>query len=368
MARDIQYLYLHIAQLKLSGESALSKAYHTPKVNEFIEENNRLLDYVLSTYNEATLIRHIDFFFNLLTFINDCHAFVVTSTTDDVRSEIFTCLRFVLKDWIPDPEKYVIICSHGDFAYKSYDWGKVDVYDQIESSLAFKYNKKMIPIYMPFHMKGDFMNNAALYHEIGHFLDGYHKITALIIEEVKNGTLTVPQEDVYLCDMTESLATNPDKYYEQLGDYIGEFIADLFAARYTNVSIFHFLSYINPPGKASAKHPSHVNRRKVVEEFLGDPKCYSDFLKMLLLYVKDRTTHELKPLTHSTDIESFVQLKDCNNPVSPEHIHSIIPGLWEMWNNRRAEFKDTAGTQMNFVDIYKSLMDLTANAVQKLQL
>ena len=138
MAREIQYLYLHLAQLKLSGENAMGKAYHTPKVNEFIKENNRLLDYVMSTYNEPTLQYHINLFYELLSFVNDCHAFIVTSTTDDVRSEIFTCLRFVLKEWIHDPEKYVIMCTHGNFGFKSYNWGKNDVYYFIKTTFGFQ--------------------------------------------------------------------------------------------------------------------------------------------------------------------------------------------------------------------------------------
>lgn len=367
MAREIQYLYLHLAQLRLSGESALGKSYHTPKVNEFIKENNRLLDYILGNYSEATWLKNVDFFYNLLSFVNECHAFIVTSTTDDVRSEIFTCLRFVLKEWIPDPEKYVIICSHGDFGYKSFDWGKEDVFDHIESTLSFVYSMRMIPIYMPFHMKADFMDNAALYHEVGHFVDRYHNVTGLLIEDVKKGTLAIPQEDVYLNDMTETLANDPGKYYEQLADYISEFIADLFAARYTRDSIFHFLSYINPTGTASKRHPSHNARRKVVDEFLGNPKDYSNFLKMLLQYIKNESTHELTPLPHNTDITSFVQLKECNKPSSPEHVHSIVPNLWELWNNRRGDFKNPDSTQMHFIDVYKTLMDLTAKAVQKLQ-
>ena len=60
-------------------------------------------------------------------------------------------------------------------------------------------------------------------------------------------------------------------------------------------------------------------------------------------------------------------LPECDKPDSNEHVHSIIPNLWDLWNNRRHEFKYANGAPMNFIDIYKNLMELSAKTVQKLQ-
>lgn len=367
MARELQHLYLHLAQLRLEGERALTRDYHTQKVKDLIGENNRLIDHLLATYDEATLKANIDLFYWTLWFLGNSHSYIVSSTSDDVRSEIFTCLRFVLKEWIPNPETYVIICSQGDYAYNRFQLGKYDFYDQIESYFGFIYGIKMIPIKMPFDMQSDFMFNAALYHEIGHFIDHYHKITESIVEEVKNGKKSIPQVDVYLKDMTKDAATDIDGYYKQLTAYIQEYFADLFAARYTSKSLFQYLNYVNPKGEADDEHPTTTCREKVVDEFLGDPANYSDFLKLLLSNTKDINGTPLQPNTLNTDISSFVDQKECDKPDSEQHVHSIIPNLWEIWNNRRGEFKDATGVPMNFIEIYKTLMDLTAKTVQKLQ-
>lgn len=366
MARELQHLYLHLAQLRLEGERALSRDYHTPKVEDLIRENIRFIDFVLSI-DEAILIKFIDYFYSSLHIIDVSHSFIVSTTSDDVRSEIFSCLRYVLKEWIPNPESYVILCSQGDFAFSSFFWSGNDFYDQIESTFHFKYSIRMIPIRMPFHMQGDFMFNAALYHEVGHFIDHYHKMTESIVEEVKNGKLTIPQADVYLKDMTKDAATDAAGYYKQLTAYIKEYYADLFAARYTRKAIFQYLNYVTPKGDADDEHPTTACREMVVNEFLGDPANYSDFLKLLLSYTKDLNGNNLQPSTLNTDISSFVQQIECNKPDTEQHVHSIIPNLWEIWNNRRGEFKDATSAQMSFIEIYRTLMELTAKTVQKLQ-
>lgn len=367
MARELQHLYLHIAQLRIEGDKALTRKYHSPKVEELIKENNRLIDHILSNYNEAVLIGNIDLFYYTLWFLGNSHSYIVSSTSDDVSSEIFSCLRFVLKEWIPDPEKYVIVCTQGDFSFNTFFLYGIDFYDQIESAFHFQYAMKMIPIKMPFHMQSDFMFNAALYHEIGHFIDRYQKIIATIIEEEKNGNLTIPQIDVYLKDMTEDKATNVDEYYKQLTNFLKEYLADLFAARYTGKSIFYYLKYVNPSGDADKEHPSFACREKMVEEFLGDSANYGELLNLILSYTKDIKGNMLCPCTLNTDISSFVNLSECDKPDSNEHVHSIIPNLWDIWNNRRHEFKDARGASMNFIDIYKNLMELSAKTVQKLQ-
>lgn len=365
--RDIHSLYLHIAQLRMECERALTRKYHSPKVNQFINENIRLIDYILTNNDEAKLKADINFFYLVLTVIDRCHSFIVSSTTDDVRSEMFSCLRFVLKEWIPDPEHYVIVCSQGSYAFMSYGWNNDDAFDHIESETSFVYGIRMIPITMPFHMQGDFMFNAALYHEIGHFVDCYHKYTSSIIEKVRKGKLVIPQSDVYLKDMTKDLATSAEDYYKQLTSFLKEYLADLFAAKYTGKSIFYYLKYVNPRGLADEEHPSIEDREKVIDEFLGDPKDYSEFLKTLISDVKDVNDSPLRPITLNTDISSFVQITECDKPESEKHVHSIIPNLWDIWNNRRGEFKNPDSTPMHFIEVYRSLMDLTAKAIQKLQ-
>ena len=367
MARELQHLYLHIAQLHLEGDKALTKQYHSPKVLELVKENNRLIGYILSKYDETTLKENIDFFYYILWFLGNSHSYIISSTTDDVRSEIFSCLRFVLKEWIPDSEKYVIVCSQGDFAFRTFYLNGIDFYDQIECYLQFQYAIRMIPINMPFYMQSDFMFNAALYHEIGHFVDHYHRIIESIIEEEKNGNIAIPQVDVYLKDMTEDKAKNVNEYYTQLTSYLKEYLADLFAARYTGKSIFYYLRYVTPDGKADKGHPSSACREMMVDEFLGDSAKYGELLKLLLSNTKDMKDNPLRPCTLNTDISSFVSLSECDKPASNEHVHSIIPNLWDIWNNRRYEFKGNDGTPMGFIDIYKNLMELSAKTVQKLQ-
>lgn len=67
------------------------------------------------------------------------------------------------------------------------------------------------------------------------------------------------------------------------------------------------------------------------------------------------------------DISSFVDLKDCDKPMSESHVHSIIPNLWDIWINRRGDFKKADGSAMNFIEIYQSLMELSARTIQKIQ-
>lgn len=367
MARELQYLYLHFAQLRIEGDKALGRHYHSSKVVDLIMENNRLIDYLLSKYNESTIETNSNLFYWVLWFLGQCHSYIVSSTSDDVKSEIYSCLRYVLKDWIPDADKYVILCTQGDYAFHSFQVKDIDFYELIESDFSFKYGMRMIPITMPFYTQSDFMFNAVLYHEIGHFIDNYHKISASILEEVKSGKLSIPQADVYLKDMTEELAKDAKKYYDQLSYFLKEYLADLFAAKYTKKSIFHFLKYVNPDGGKDSEHPSVASREKLVDEFLGDSTNYSDFLKLLISYKKDIKGNTLCPNTCNTDISLFVSGKECEKPESEQHIHSIIPNLWDIWNKRRSEFKDDSGAPMKFIEIYRNLMELTSKTVQKLQ-
>ena len=367
MARDLQCLYLHIAQLQIEGTKALGRSYHSHKVADLIKENNKLIEHFLSSYDESIIASNIDLFYSVLSFLGYCHSYIVSSTSEDVNNEIYSCLRYVLKDWIPDADKYVILCAQGEYALHAYKLNNIDFYDLIESAFNFKYGIRMIPITMPFHTQGDYMFNAALYHEIGHFIDNYHKISACILEDVRNGKLVIPQADVYLKDMTEDLGKDKDKYYQQLSHFLKEYLADLFAAKYTKKSIFHYLKYINPFGKADPEHPSIGCREKIVDEFLDDPANYSDFLRLLISHTKDMNGDILNPNTQNIDISSFVNLVECDKPSSEQHVHSIIPNLWDIWNNKRDEFKDNAGVPMHYIEIYRNLMDLTAKTIQKLQ-
>ncbi len=196
-----------------------------------------------------------------------CHRYLQGSTTKEAPYELEYCMRHAIKDWLADPcIVATALTDEKDFHLKPgdpWEW-VVTTMDRFEGKLP---NEKLIFIGVPRIYKHMPLFCAALYHELGHFVD--------LTRNVSGTTMLTQPEPNATPEMLEHILSHRREHF-----------ADLFAACYVGPAIVDTLYAINPNAEISLSHPSTAKRMGIVQAFLdgdeiGALGMFQDALKSL---------------------------------------------------------------------------------------
>jgi len=235
--------------LELLAES-LTQLSKTPYFNRAIEKHaNALIDVIrhalsISPQYDDEILR---------TFTDKvwtCHRYLQGSTTKEAPYELEYCMRHAIKDWLNDPcIVTTALTDEKDFHLKPGDpWEWVTT--TMDKFAGTPPKEKLIYIGVPRIYKHMSLFCAALYHELGHFVD--------ISRNVSGTTM-----------LTHPESTPKPELQEAVLNHRREHFADLFAACYVGPAIIDTLYAINPKADISLSHPSTAKRIGIVQAFLN---------------------------------------------------------------------------------------------------
>lgn len=296
----------------------------------------------------------------ILTYISKCLEYVLNSTTKGVSSETYYGLRIAMEDWIPDSDKYIFVACDGDHAVWMIENYTNKIYQSIQKECNIDIYYRVIPFYVPRHLRYDYLSNGALYHELGHFIDSISRVTETIITKIlllKTDVLDFGYFNIPVPTPGKPVTLSP-KQCAELQSHISEYFADVFGAQYVGELIYQNMNYVAPKSDFSDTHPKTELRVKLVNDFLADPVN----LKGLLKSINDifKLDVKNKPIC----VDNFLK----GNAVCPSEkgqIHSLLLETWKLWRNRRDEFVNHNGDRLEYLDIYKRTQKLIERSVQK---
>jgi hypothetical protein len=161
--------------------------------------------------------------------------------------EVVFGLELALRDWVAD-KPYVITTAF--LAELSYHFEGVppQFYRLTESELGVAFENRVVQIALPQLYKHQPLNNAVLYHELGHFVDQQFAISIMMeLRHVGAGGSPTPSQV----------------------SHCAEYFSDLFAACYVGEAVANMVDAIAPGAPNSYTHPASAERRLVVEKFLA---------------------------------------------------------------------------------------------------
>lgn len=189
------------------------------------------------------------------------------STSNQIPYETVYTLRRALADWV----KERCLITTALLEEPSYHFLGVNAGHAIKFLAGRKVPTKdidveIIQIALPRVYRHRPLNNVALYHELGHFIDHYHKIVSYL-------------------NLSHTHAGRPMTEQEQY--HYKEHFADLFAACYVGDSISDFLSSFADGHGASRTHPATIDRIALINDFLsGNPNALVDEYNSVLRTLK----------------------------------------------------------------------------------
>lgn len=357
------YFDLHIIQLAKEFSTLAENQYDTQKLDEYVEDLRKLLDYVNNyDYSKISDPEKIGLR-EVLNLLSHSIAYLQTTTKEDLTSEIFSCLRLVLKDWIPaEADKYVIVCSQGDYSILRNEYLE-PAYQHVEKFYKLPFRRKLISINTPLYRKSDFLFNSVLYHEIGHFIDNYYHVTDRMMQQFVYGGKPVPQQSEYFKGIDFSIPDNVN--WNRVYCYLREYFADVFAAQYIRKTVYSYLLYVNPNGKGTETHPSSEDRIRIVDDFVDNNSVSIELLESIKDATRLSSKKELERRDEDIDITPFLSL-NIASPISPKQLHNIFQQIWDLWINQRDNFVKVNEEPLSNAEIYQHINNLTAATIQRI--
>lgn len=357
------YFDLHIIQLVKEFSTLAKNQYDTQKLDEYVEDLRKLLDYV-NKYDYSNISDSEEIGLReALNLLSHSIAYLQTTTKEDLTSEIFSCLRLVLKDWIPaEADKYVIVCSQGDYSIMCNEYLE-PAYEHVEKFYKIPFRRKLISINTPLYRKSDFLFNSVLYHEIGHFIDNYYHITDRMMQQFVSTGKVVPQQSDYFNGIDFSKPGNIN--WKKVYCYLREYFADIFAAQYIGKTVYSYLLYVNPKGVGTETHPSSEDRIRIVNDFVDNNSASIELLECIKDATRLSSKKELEKRDEEIDITPFLSL-NIAYPTNPKQLHNIFQQIWDLWINQRNDFVKVNEIPLSNAEIYQHINDLTAATIQRI--
>lgn len=356
------YFDLHIIQLAKEFSALAKNQYDTHKLDEYVEDLRKLLDYVQHyDYTKISDPEEVGLR-DALSLISHSIAYLHTTTKEDLTCELFSCLRLVLKDWIPaEADKYVIVCSQGDYSILQNEFLE-PAYQHIEMFYKVRFRRRLISINTPLYRKNDFLFNSVLYHEIGHFIDNYYHISERLTQLFAKGAKLVPQQMEYFKDV--DFSTFKMIKWNKVYCYLREYFADIFASQYIGKTVYYYLLYVNPTGGGNETHPASADRVRIVDDFVDKKTVNIELLECLKEATRLSSKMELIRRDEEIDITPFLSLKIVF-PDNVKQLHNIFQKIWGLWINQRENFIAVNGKSLSDAEIYQHINELTAASIQR---
>ena len=330
---DFRTLELNISQLSRCLSKSKFNKYADSRKADYQKALVHLLDLIqkenLSTLNADQLAdkkKIVDFIFESIQYLDN-------STLTIIPYEIVYCLENALNEWIPD-NKFIVVTSlsneilsysiNGNLALNK------PIYQLIESQYNINFEYKLIQITLPRYYVHDYLANAVLYHELGHFIDFHFNISEAIVNDlVLTGTLDFKNRELN----------------QKIYNHYCEYFADIFAAQYIGKASNYFLDYIAHKAPDSSTHPATDKRLDKVDKFLNNVNSDEE-IENIKKYTLARSGFNLEIKHIELPIDDFFNLIPYEI-TNQKDLHSIFLTGWNTWlenpNKLKTDFdNDTA--------------------------
>lgn len=355
-------LDLHLSQCEIFLARSKNNSYSDTSKKEYHEELfalfTKITDSVKPGIDDSLIFEkqeHLNFIFKSLEFLKD-------STLNSIPFEVVSCLNLAMNDWI-NPDEYIIVTSlNNNVGSYSYDPSLAFedlLYSSLKTNYGVDFKKRLVQINVPLILSKDYFASVVLYHELGHFIDLYYRITQLIALDL----ITNLQPLEWSAYQTFLPFKQDIGYYRYIQSHLAEYFCDIFASQYIGFTSNYYLQYITKNSNSiSETHPSTINRVQVVEDFLnGKPNLIVDVIKT---YINKITGNDLQKRfadINASDFYEFVPLEINNS----KELHGVFSYAWEIWASGNENFKSSSKITSNISSdrVYKILNNLIEKSI-----
>lgn len=332
---SFQTLELRFSQLlRISNRSKASKFSDANK-KDFHDTLIRLVEKIsvhdFSQFSDQQLFEN----YHIIEKVFGWFEYLVNSTINQTPYEIINSLEEVLKDWIKDRDKYLLLTSLSNkrdlFAFYYDDEPRL--LRQIKSFIKDNYDETItydiIRIVLPKFLSHDFLTAANLYHELAHFIDWKYRITDSIL--LKFGLSL--KDDVRV------------RYREHF--------ADLFAAQYVDMASCSHLCYLTFE-KDNGMYPSTRERIDLVSKFLNGKR--SALLSGIKNVVLENASRSLKVRYRKPSKNDFNKLIPVEIK-SPAELHGVFVLAWDVWLDPKSTLRKKFSSKPDLHRILNNLVE-----------
>jgi hypothetical protein len=175
------------------------------------------------------------------------------SVSSETPYETVYGLNLALREWCPNhPRELVITTSLTSERMYHFQGISPQFYQVVKHYLGVDFQFDLVRIALPRLYKHQPLFNAALYHELGHFVDENFRISRT--------AMLSPQGRVFAIAILQNGA-DPESHF-------AEYFADVFAASYVGEAMIHVLERLFP-GDNSLTHPGTSVRTALIRNFLA---------------------------------------------------------------------------------------------------
>lgn len=330
---DFRTLELNVSQLsKCLSKSRFNKYSDTRKTvyqESLLKLFGLLQSEDFSSLTSPQLVdkkKIVDFIFESIQYLDN-------STLTIIPYEIVYCLESALDECIPN-NKFIVVTSLSNqitsYSINGYLALNTPIYQLIDSQYNINFEYKLIQITLPRYYVHDYLANAVLYHELGHFIDFYYNISEAIVNNlVLTGVLDFTNRELNI------------KIY----NHYCEYFADIFAAQYIGKASNFFLDYIAHKAPDSYTHPATDERLDKVDKFLNNVNTDVE-IENIKKYTLVRSGFNLEIKHVELPIDDFFNLIPFE-VTNQKELHSIFLTGWNAWfkkpNKLKTDFdNDTA--------------------------
>ncbi|MGN6179084.1 MAG: hypothetical protein ACTHNW_07875 [Mucilaginibacter sp.] len=355
-------LDLHLSQCEIFLARSKNNSYSDTSKKDYQEQLFSLFETIKASIKpgiDDSLIfekqEHLNFIFKSLEFLKD-------STLNSIPFEVVSCLNLAMNDWINRDEYIIVTSLNNNVGAYSYD-PSLAFEDLLYSSLKANYNidfkKRLVQINVPLMLSKDYFSSVVLYHELGHFIDLYYRITQLIAFDL----ITNCKPDEWSAYQAFLPFKQDMGFFAYTQWHLAEYFCDIFASQYIGYTSNYYLQYITKNSNSiSATHPSTINRVKVVEDFLSGKDNL--IVNIIQKYIKQITGKELKKRFADITEKDFYQFIPLAID-SSEQLHGVFSYAWEIWSAGKDNFKSLAKitSDLSSDRIYKILNNLIEKSI-----
>lgn len=368
----MKLLELHFSQLSKIWNRSKSNNYSDKSRNSYHKKLEELYDKLknekfanISDPNEIKEKKTI------LQFFSESITFLDNSTVSSLPFELVKCLEIALNEWSRD-DNYIIVTSLAKGLNEfSFDPSlAIDdlQYEVIKSNYSIHFDKRLIQINLPDYLVGDYLANAIMYHELGHFIEVKFSLPEVLlfefIEDFKKGTIG-PDFHIYFPFVRKLFANDiqREECQEMLKFHIGEYFCDLFASQYISDSVSHYLSYISDNDLITKTHPATKHRIKLVYAFLNN-NVSSYTLNRIKYSVKQMTGEDLKIRFKKFLSQDFINLLPVEIKNEKE-LHYLFVYGWNLWLGDWSKFekKNKMNFELSAFKVYEIINDLIEKSI-----
>jgi hypothetical protein len=318
-------------------ESYLSEVIHTPYFDaDTLEYVNGLLSIVRSIITNYAAYPP-DFLLGLRALLWGSSKYLSGTTSREVPYEAVFALRKALRDWTTE-EFLITTALLEDLQYHFFGLDAIQILRKsVPSLVPSSMNKLLVQMALPKLYRNRPLYSVALYHELGHFVDGHRGV-------IKMSLLLQPQ------------VVNPLSQQHR-----AEHFCDLLAAGYVGTAMCKLLNHITPNAPESQSHPATSVRIGVIEDFLANrTNAVVELLQQALTNLK-------MPSLVIRFVEPSVTTAFENiRPYairSEQELHGILPAAWT--------FLEQAGlrhglpwSQLGDEDVVRIINDLVEKSIR----